>query len=93
MFALRKLIADRQGTYPSVTEVHTACTAPGVDARGRIRKAGMLVACHRGRVAIEVGSALGMVSFYLAQRGMRVVALDPVLPNVQVCAAHSRAKG
>ena len=42
-----------------------------------------LVRCGGGRVAVEVGSSIGMVSMYLAERGMRVYALDPVLPNVQ----------
>jgi len=72
-----------QGTYPSVTEVHALCTAPGLSGEGRMDQEGSLVDCRKGKVAIEVGSALGMVSFYLAARGMRVVAMDPVLPNVE----------
>jgi hypothetical protein len=63
------------GTYPSVIEVHTLCTAKVGD--------GPLVRCEAGRTAVEVGSAIGMVSMYLAERGMRVYALDPVLPNLQ----------
>jgi hypothetical protein len=38
----------------------------------------LAVDCHAGKLAVEVGSALGMVSMYLAERGMRVLALDPV---------------
>ena len=56
-------------------------------------------------MAVEVGSALGMVSFYLVDRGMlcvyvcmcvwggsgvagmRMLAMDPVEPNVCVCVA------
>jgi len=85
------------GTYPSSTEVHTLCTAPpktaevgdwlsgawsGKGSRPRVAT-GPLVRCGGGRVAVEVGSSIGMVSMYLAERGMRVYALDPVLPNVQ----------
>lgn len=62
-------------TYASVTEVHTLCTA----------KVGgqPLLSCDAGKVAVEVGSSIGMVSLYLAARGMRVFAIDPVLPNTQ----------
>jgi hypothetical protein len=63
------------GTYPSVIEVHTLCTAKVGH--------GPLVRCEAGRTAVEVGSAIGMVSMYLAERSMRVYALDPVLPNLQ----------
>jgi len=85
------------GTYPSSTQVHTLCTAlPQTEEVGfRWSRAWMkagsalqvatepLVRCGGGRVAVEVGSAIGMVSMMLAERGMRVYALDPVLPNVQ----------
>ena len=85
------------GTYPSSTQVHTLCTAlpqteqvggrwlePGMKAGFALQVATEpLVRCGGGRVAVEVGSAIGMVSMYLAERNMRVYALDPVLPNVQ----------
>lgn len=63
------------GTYPSTTEVHTLCTAP-IDGQP-------LINCESGKIAIEIGSAVGMVSAYLARRGMRVFAMDPVLPNIE----------
>ena len=63
------------GTYPSTTEVHTLCTAP-IDGQP-------LINCESGKIAIEIGSAVGMVSAYLARRGMRVFAVDPVLPNIE----------
>jgi len=33
------------------------------------------------------------VSFYLAERGMKVYALDPVKPNIGVCVGVCVAKG
>ena len=78
------------GTYPSSTEVHTLCTAQPQTASPRWMKKMLgvggleepVISCVEGKVAVEVGSAIGMVSMYLAERGMRVYALDPVLPNV-----------
>lgn len=63
------------GTYPSTTEVHTLCTA--------LVNGQPLINCESGKIAIEIGSAVGMVSAYLARRGMRVFAMDPVLPNIE----------
>ena len=51
------------------------------------------MACQGGRTAVEVGSAIGMVSMYLAARGMRVYAMDPVLPNVQRMGESACANG
>jgi len=86
---LLNFVHGPKGTYPSATEVHSICTAPGhylgFTPEGQVKSmpAGRLVDCEAGKVAVEVGSALGMVSLYLASRGMRVMALDPVRPNVQ----------
>ena len=65
------------GTYASATEVHTLCTAVPSGAQRP------LMSCTPGKVVVEIGAAIGMVSTYLAQRGMRVYSLDPVLPNVE----------
>jgi hypothetical protein len=99
------------GTYPSLSEVHTLCTAvpsvqPGNEDLGMLgafnanwiaNKDGPLgeplVTCEAGKVAVEVGSAVGMVSMYLVERGMRVFALDPVLPNVQRMRESACANG
>ena len=56
--------------YSSVQELHAVCTLPHVR-------------CNSGRQFVEVGSAVGMVSLYAASRGMRVVAFDPLPPNVR----------
>jgi len=58
--------------YPSVNEVHSVCE--------HLRES---VECGPGRVFVEVGSSVGMVSLYAASRGMQVLAFDPVLPNVE----------
>lgn len=55
--------------YPSIDEMHAICATNAE--------------CHPGRVFVEVGSAIGMVSLYMGRRGMTVYAFDPVLPNVQ----------
>ena len=57
------------GHYASVDEIQNIC-AHGV------------VQCGEGRLFVEVGSAVGMVSLYAASRGMRVRAFDPIGPNV-----------
>jgi len=41
------------------------------------------VRCKDGFLFVEVGSAIGAVSLYAASRGMRVIAIDPLAPNVQ----------
>jgi FkbM family methyltransferase len=58
--------------YPSVGELHSVCE--------NLRES---VDCGPGKVFVEVGASIGMVSLYAASRGMRVYAFDPVLPNVQ----------
>ena len=59
-----------KGTYPSVDEFHSICEHTGAQ-------------CENGKVLVEVGSAVGMVSLYAATRGMRVYAFDPLPPNVE----------
>ena len=56
--------------YPSVDEMHAVCEL-------------FTDTCVDGKVFVEVGSAIGAVSVYMASRGMRVYAYDPILPNVQ----------
>ena len=64
------------GAYPSISELHHIC--------GHSEQAGTTysIVCGEGRVFVEVGSAVGMVSLYAAARGMRVHAMDPIKPNV-----------
>ena len=68
--------------YPSVDEMHAVCEL-------------FTDTCVDGKVFVEVGSAIGAVSVYMASRGMKVYAYDPVLPNVQRlsesrCLNHAR---
>lgn len=60
--------------YESVDEMHSIC-----EHSYRYYS----INCGPGRVFVEVGSALGMVSLYAASRGMRVYAFDPLTPNIQ----------
>ncbi len=55
--------------YPSIDEMHSVCQTTAH--------------CTTGRAFVEVGSALGMVSIYMASRGMTVYAYDPLLPNIE----------
>ncbi|EKX42681.1 hypothetical protein GUITHDRAFT_141080 [Guillardia theta CCMP2712] len=82
-----------EGTYPSVTEVHALCDGvPSLGPQGSrgeeedekgTTKRSSLISCSPGKTAVEVGSSIGMISMYLAARGMKVHALDPVQPNLQ----------
>jgi len=68
--------------YPSVDEMHAVCEL-------------FTDTCVEGKVFVEVGSAIGAVSVYMASRGMKVYAYDPILPNVQRlsesrCLNHAR---
>jgi FkbM family methyltransferase len=58
--------------YESIDELQAVCSLP-------------TVRCSDGslRLFVEVGSAVGAVSLYAASRGMRVIALDPLAPNVR----------
>ena len=56
--------------YESIDEVQAVCSLP-------------TVRCSDGSLFVEVGSAVGAVSLYAASRGMRVIALDPLAPNVR----------
>ena len=69
---ISKRILD-SGRYASVDEVQNICAHSG----GYYR-----IHCGGGRLFVEVGSAVGMVSLYAASRGMRVHAFDPIQPNV-----------
>ena len=56
--------------YPSIDEMHSICSFHTAE-------------CESGKVFVEVGSATGVVSVYMASRGMDVYAYDPVLPNAE----------
>jgi FkbM family methyltransferase len=60
--------------YASVDEMHSICEH---------KNQSYSINCGPGRVFVEVGSALGMVSLYAASRGMKVYAFDPLIPNIQ----------
>lgn len=55
-------------------QVHAVCQGGSVN--------GYSISCERGRTFVEVGCALGHVSMYMASRGMRVVAVDPLEINI-----------
>lgn len=63
-----------RSNYASVSEMHSICEHANQS---------YTIHCGPGRVFVEVGSALGMVSLYAASRGMRVYAFDPLPPNIQ----------
>ena len=56
--------------YASVDEMQAVCALPHVR-------------CCDGRLFVEVGSSIGMVSLFAAARDMRVMAFDPLEPNVR----------
>jgi hypothetical protein len=70
-----KLLLESNGTYGTVSEVHAVCEG-GQDG-------GYGIDCEKGKTFVEVGSALGHVSMYMATRGMRVVAIDPLEANIE----------
>ena len=57
--------------YPSIDEMQAICRFNNT------------ASCAANKVFVEVGSALGMVSVYMASRGMKVYAYDPLLPNIE----------
>ena len=57
--------------YPSIDEMHAICQLSNT------------ASCNVGKVFVEVGAALGMVSIYMASRGMTVYAYDPLMPNIE----------
>ena len=67
-----KLIFEGDGTYGTVSEVHAVCES----------ELG-LMSCTPGKQFIEVGSALGHVSMYMATRGMKGVSIDPLEVNLE----------
>ena len=73
-----------KGTYPSVDQVHMICEHLGGEAA---------IECGPGRVFVEVGSAIGMVSLYAASRGMKVYAFDPLFPNMERISASLCSNG
>jgi hypothetical protein len=70
-----KLLLESNGTYGTVSEVHAVCEG-GQDG-------GYGIDCEKGKTFVEVGSALGHVSMYMATRGMSVVAIDPLEANIE----------
>jgi hypothetical protein len=66
--------------YASVDELHSVCEYSVAN-------------CAPGRVFVEVGSAIGMVSLYAANRGMRVYAFDPILTNIQLLRQSTQLNG
>ena len=71
---ISRSIKEGKRGYDSINELHSICEH---------NQSGYTVHCGPGKVFVEVGSALGMVSLYAATRGMRVYAFDPLPPNIQ----------
>jgi len=60
-------------------QVYAICHYSGQNAGG----ATYHIACGGNKTFFEVGSALGHVAMYLASKGMMVVAVDPLKPNME----------
>jgi hypothetical protein len=72
----KSLLQQTNGTHPSTDEMNVLCSTPVITEWNKSRlpadeSAVPLVACMPGKVAIEVGAAVGMVSLYLAAHGMQ----------------------
>jgi FkbM family methyltransferase len=67
---IREGLFGQANRYPSIDEMHAVCESS-------------TVSCTEGKVFVEAGSALGMVSLFMASRGMTVYAFDPLMPNIQ----------
>jgi hypothetical protein len=72
----KSLLQQTNGTHPSTDEMNVLCSTPVITEWNKSKlpadeTAVPLVACMPGKVAIEVGAAVGMVSLYLAAHGMQ----------------------